>query len=241
MTNLNDDEFINEQIRDNMARRHSLGHLSPEAAKQLWSTPGKRPLLGRSTKELRDEFIRSSLASSPEEREKFIQLIDSMRSRSGRCTTDMTLAGFLAEAIAAGKQVDVLDRGTICGLGLAHYDNLTLHTGVSAHVARVEAIYQLMITRYDALEANQVEPEALKPVVLAIDKYPGFLAEAVPTDPDIENKLHAILRLGRTAKIQFVIALPATARIEDVFPAEALDNFGWGFHHVFATPDTSQN
>lgn len=228
------EDHVPEEARYNLGTFHRA-FITPR--------PGRKtPMTISNDDAVPSDFLNEQMRASFTRRHIFGRIPPDVAQRlwSAHLTTEITLAGFLTDATWSGQRVEVLDRGNISLRNLAQYDNFQLITGLDTHLATVRAIHQLMLARYEAFEARQVDHRTLQPVVLAIDDLPGLLAEAEPIDPRIKEELNSISRLGRPAKVRLAVAVPGPTHITQLFGAETRDNFG-SYHYVFRTPNTSQN
>lgn len=144
--------------------------------------------------------------------------------------------GVIQQLAQAGARVWLLDGKRVEFKGYRNYPNIEiLAQKIEQQVRLVKMAFDLMETRYDLIERDEVSISELEPVFLVIDEVKTFLSSAdrlykktkikgMPAKPEVLDWLSDMGSLARTAKIHMVFGLQRPDA--EFIGGELRDNFG---------------
>ncbi|MEV7801159.1 FtsK/SpoIIIE domain-containing protein [Microbacterium foliorum] len=144
--------------------------------------------------------------------------------------------GVIQQLAQAGARVWLLDGKRVEFKGYRNYPNIEiLAQKIEQQVRLVKMAFDLMETRYDLIERDEVSISELEPVFLVIDEVKTFLSSAdrlykktkekgMPTKSEVLDWLSDMGSLARTAKIHMVFGLQRPDA--EFIGGELRDNFG---------------
>lgn len=144
--------------------------------------------------------------------------------------------GVIQQLAQAGARVWLLDGKRVEFKGYRNYPNIEILAQKIEHQVRlVKMAFDLMETRYDLIERDQVAIADLEPVFLVIDEVKTFLSSAdrlykktkekgMPAKSEVLDWLSDMGSLARTAKIHMVFGLQRPDA--EFIGGELRDNFG---------------
>lgn len=163
---------------------------------------------------------------------------------SGKTSTQHTALTVLARA---GWRVWVLDGKRIEFIGFRDWPNVEMIAQrVEDQVRMVHAAHDLMEQRYTAIEEGRASVAEFEPLAVIIDEYATFKKRVErwyrtvkqkgdPAQPPVFDLIGDIARLGRTAKVHFVLGLQ---RPDVTFlDGEMRDNFACRTSHGRLSPE----